>query len=96
MADTETKMDIIITFMAVLEMMKHGSIVVRQDHAFDDIEIESKMTEEDGEADTEENSTEDIDENPSLEEKPEEEKEPFTEDEKMENVTEKAEEDGRE
>lgn len=83
MEDTETKMDIIITFMAVLEMMKHGSIVVRQDHAFDDIEIESKLTEEDGEEDREEN--------PVLEE----EKQSFTENEKIENVTEKAEEDGR-
>jgi segregation and condensation protein A len=84
MEDTETKMDIIITFMAVLEMMKHGSIVVRQDHAFDDIEIESKLTEEDG--------GEDREENPVLEE----EKQSFTENEKIENVTEKAEEDGRE
>ena len=83
MEDTETKMDIIITFMAVLEMMKHGSIVVRQDHAFDDIEIESKLTEEDG--------GEDREENPVLEE----EKQSFTENEKIENVTEKAEEDGR-
>jgi segregation and condensation protein A len=49
MENAETKMDIIITFMAVLEMMKQGNITVKQDHNFDDIEIESKLSEENDE-----------------------------------------------
>ncbi len=97
MADTETKMDIIITFMAVLEMMKHGSIVVRQDHAFDDIEIESKLTEEDAEGTEEARDREEEIEEASAEN----EKSAFADEkEEAENAEEsaidKAEEDGRE
>lgn len=97
MADTETKMDIIITFMAVLEMMKHGSIVVRQDHAFDDIEIESKLTEEDTEGTEEARDREEEIEEASAEN----EKSAFADEkEEAENAEEsaidKAEEDGRE
>ncbi len=97
MADTETKMDIIITFMAVLEMMKHGSIVVRQDHAFDDIEIESKLTEEDAEGAEEARDREEEIEEASAEN----EKSAFADEkEEAENAEEsaidKAEEDGRE
>lgn len=35
----KTKMDIIVTFLVVLELMKLGKIKVRQDEIFDDIEI---------------------------------------------------------
>lgn len=88
MADTETKMDIIITFMAVLEMMKQGSIIVRQDHVFDDIEIESKLAEQDSDDgyDTEENEKNLPDGEGNF---------PFTEEEKK-TIAEKTEEDGRE
>ncbi len=88
MADTETKMDIIITFMAVLEMMKQGSIIVRQDHVFDDIEIESKLADQDSDDvyDTEENEKNLPDGEENF---------PFTEEEKK-TIAEKTEEDGRE
>ncbi len=88
MADTETKMDIIITFMAVLEMMKQGSIIVRQDHVFDDIEIESKLADQDSDDvyDTEENEKNLPDGEDNF---------PFTEEEKK-TIAEKTEEDGRE
>ncbi len=88
MADTETKMDIIITFMAVLEMMKQGSIIVRQDHVFDDIEIESKLADQDSDNvyDTEENEKSQSDGEGNF---------PFTEEEKK-TIAEKTEEDGRE
>ncbi|MBQ8147599.1 MAG: segregation/condensation protein A [Lachnospiraceae bacterium] len=36
-----TKMNIIVTFMAILELMKVGAITVRQDDLFDDIVIDS-------------------------------------------------------
>ncbi len=88
MADTETKMDIIITFMAVLEMMKQGSIIVRQDHVFDDIEIESKLADQDSDNvyDTEENEKSQSDGEENF---------PLTEEEKK-TIAEKTEEDGRE
>lgn len=88
MADTETKMDIIITFMAVLEMMKQGSIIVRQDHVFDDIEIESKLADQDSDDvyDTEENEKNLPDGEENF---------PIIEEEKK-TIAEKTEEDGRE
>lgn len=38
-----SKMEIIVTFLAVLELMKTGKIYIYQDHIFDDIRIESKI-----------------------------------------------------
>lgn len=38
-----TKMEIIVTFMAILELMKTGKIFIYQDRIFDDIKIESKI-----------------------------------------------------
>lgn len=37
------KMEIIVTFLAVLELMKMGKIFIRQDKTFDDIQIQSKI-----------------------------------------------------
>ena len=41
-----TKLNIVVTFLAVLELMKSGKIKVVQEHLFDDIIID--MTEEAG------------------------------------------------
>lgn len=38
-----SKMEIIVTFLAVLEMMKLGKIYISQEHTFDDIIIRSKI-----------------------------------------------------
>ena len=38
-----SKMDTIVTFLVVLEMMKAGQIFIVQENTFDDIKIESKM-----------------------------------------------------
>lgn len=38
-----SKMEIIVTFLVVLEMMKMGKITLEQDHTFDDIMITSKV-----------------------------------------------------
>lgn len=38
-----SKMEIIVTFLAVLELMKTGKIFIRQDKTFDDIHIQSKI-----------------------------------------------------
>lgn len=38
-----SKMDTIVTFLVVLEMMKAGQILIVQENTFDDIKIESKM-----------------------------------------------------
>lgn len=38
-----SKMDTIVTFLVVLEMMKAGQIYIVQENTFDDIKIESKM-----------------------------------------------------
>ncbi|MBO5371311.1 MAG: segregation/condensation protein A [Lachnospiraceae bacterium] len=38
-----SKMEIIVTFLAVLEFMKTGKIAITQEELFDDIEIESKL-----------------------------------------------------
>lgn len=37
------KMEIIVTFLAILELMKMGKIFISQEHIFDDIRIESKI-----------------------------------------------------
>lgn len=37
------KVEIIVTFLAILELMKMGKIFISQEHIFDDIEIDSKI-----------------------------------------------------
>lgn len=37
------KMEIIVTFLAILELMKVGKIFISQEHAFDDIRIQSQI-----------------------------------------------------
>lgn len=37
------KMEVIVTFLAVLELMKMGKIYISQEHTFDDIHIQSKI-----------------------------------------------------
>ena len=37
------KMEIIVTFLAILELMKVGKIFISQDYTFDDIKIQSKI-----------------------------------------------------
>ncbi|MCR5143937.1 MAG: segregation/condensation protein A [Lachnospiraceae bacterium] len=41
--NSSTKLEVIVTFLAILEMMKAGSIVISQEEIFGDIEIESKL-----------------------------------------------------
>ena len=38
-----SKMEIIVTFLAILELMKMGKIYITQDYTFDDIRIQSKI-----------------------------------------------------
>lgn len=38
-----SKMEIIVTFLAILELMKVGKIFITQEYTFDDIKIESKI-----------------------------------------------------
>ncbi len=38
-----SKMEIIVTFLAVLELMKTSKIIITQDYIFDDIKIETKI-----------------------------------------------------
>lgn len=38
-----SKMEIIVTFLAILELMKVGKIFISQEYTFDDIKIESKI-----------------------------------------------------
>lgn len=38
-----SKMEVIVTFLAILELMKIGKIFISQDHTFDDIRIQSKI-----------------------------------------------------
>ena len=38
-----SKMEIIVTFLAILELMKVGKIFITQDKTFDDIHIQSKI-----------------------------------------------------
>ena len=35
--------DIIVTFLAILELMKMGKIIISQERIFDDIKIDSKI-----------------------------------------------------
>ena len=41
--EQRSKMDTIVTFLVILEMMKAGQIYIVQENTFDDIQIESKM-----------------------------------------------------
>ena len=43
LSNQRSKMDTIVTFLVILEMMKAGQIFIVQDNTFDDIQIESKM-----------------------------------------------------
>lgn len=43
LVEQKSKMHIIVTFLVVLELMKTGTITIRQESTFDDIEIESKL-----------------------------------------------------
>ena len=36
-----SRTQVVVTFLAILELMKTGKIIIRQEHLFDDIEIES-------------------------------------------------------
>lgn len=38
-----SKVNVIVTFLAILELMKTGKILISQEHTFDDIKIESKI-----------------------------------------------------
>ena len=38
-----TKMDVIVTFLSILELMKSGKILIFQENTFDDIRIESQV-----------------------------------------------------
>lgn len=38
-----TRLEIIVTFLAILELMKAGTITISQEHTFDDIKIESRL-----------------------------------------------------
>jgi segregation and condensation protein A len=37
------KVEVIVTFLAILELMKMGKIYISQEHIFDDIKIDSKI-----------------------------------------------------
>ena len=38
-----TKVEVIVTFLAILELMKMGKIFISQEHIFDDIKIDSRI-----------------------------------------------------
>lgn len=38
-----SKVEVIVTFLAILELMKMGTIHISQEHIFDDIQIESQI-----------------------------------------------------
>lgn len=40
----KSRMEIIVTFLAVLELMKMGKISITQEHLFDDILIRSRIS----------------------------------------------------
>ncbi len=48
--ESADKTEVIVTFLAILEMMKDGSIHITQEETFGDIMIESLITEQEGEA----------------------------------------------
>ena len=37
----EDRLEVVVTFLAILELMKIGKIYLTQEHAFDDMEIET-------------------------------------------------------
>lgn len=39
----QSRLEIVVTFLSILELMKMGNIVISQEHLFDDIMIESKI-----------------------------------------------------
>ena len=41
--EQSSKVDIIVTFLAILELMKMGKIIISQEKIFDDIKIDSKI-----------------------------------------------------
>ena len=41
----KSRMEVIVTFLIILEMMKTGKITISQEHIFDDILIESNCVE---------------------------------------------------
>lgn len=41
--EQNSRIQVIVTFPAVLELMKTGAIYIRQEHIFDDIYITSKL-----------------------------------------------------
>lgn len=43
--EAKNKMDVIVTFVALLEMIRQGDVTVKQEELFDDIEISSNITE---------------------------------------------------
>ena len=40
-----SKVQLVVTFLAILELMKTGKIAIRQEHLFEDIQIESRIDE---------------------------------------------------
>ncbi len=40
---SSSKVEVIVTFLAILELMKTGKIIISQEHIFDDIKIESQI-----------------------------------------------------
>jgi segregation and condensation protein A len=38
-----SRTEIVVTFLAILELMKTGKIVITQEHIFDDIQIDSQI-----------------------------------------------------
>ena len=43
MEKQHSKMEVIVTFLVILELMKTGKITISQENIFDDIMIESNM-----------------------------------------------------
>lgn len=43
LAAQSSKVEVIVTFLAILELMKTGMIYISQEHIFDDIEIDSRV-----------------------------------------------------
>ena len=41
---SSSKVEVIVTFLAILELMKTGKLTIVQEHIFDDIQIESRIT----------------------------------------------------
>ena len=41
--EQSSKVDTIVTFLAILELMKMGKIIISQEKIFDDIKIDSKI-----------------------------------------------------